>query len=442
MRLFSYLPLSLLLLLLGLGLDVKGQSVPDDLPRLVELYQQLHSHPELSTQEERSAGIIAAELRRLGFEVTEGVGRYQDQGSQAHGVVGVMRNGEGPVVMIRTDLDALPVEERTGSPFASRVKATDPRGEQVSVMHACGHDLHMTCFVGTASVLSRTREKWQGTLVMIGQPAEELGTGARAMLRDGLYTRFPRPDYALALHTSAEVEAGRIGYRPGFSMAGVESVDVTLRGAGGHGAYPHRTKDPVVLAAQFILALQTIVSREISPVDPAVVTVGSIHAGTKHNIIPDEVKLQLTVRYYKPEVRKHILESIERIARGVTVAAGFPEAIKPEVSLGQGGSRPTFNSPELTGRLVSAWKAELGDDAVVEVDPSLAGEDFAYYREENLPTCLFWLGAVAPDKMRSQNQGKGLPALHSSEFLPDYERAIPIGVRAMVSAAMDLLRRK
>jgi amidohydrolase len=438
MGLFRYL--ALLFLLLALGVDIKGQSVPDDLPRLVELYQQLHRHPELSGQEERTARTIAAELRRLGFEVTEGVGRYQDQEGQAHGFVAVMHNGEGPVVLIRTDLDALPVEEKTGSPFASRVTATDPRGQQVSVMHACGHDLHMTCFVGTASVLSRTREKWQGTLVMIGQPAEELGTGARAMLRDGLYTRFPRPDYALALHASAELEAGRIGYRPGFAMAGVESVDVTLRGAGGHGAYPHRTKDPVVLAAHFVMALQTIVSREISPVDSAVVTVGSIHAGTKHNIIPDEVKLQLTVRYYKPELRKQILESIERIARGVAVAAGVAEATPPEVTA-HGGSRPTFNSPELTGRLVSAWKADLGTDAVVEVDPSLAGEDFAYYSEENLPACLFWLGTVAPDKMRSQNQGKGLPALHSSEFLPDFERAITTGVKAMVSAAMDLLRR-
>jgi amidohydrolase len=439
MRLSNCLPLSVLLL--ALDLSVAGQSIEDDLPRLVELYQHLHSHPELSAQEERTAKTIAAELRKLNFEVTEGVGRYQDTGSQAHGFVAVMRNGDGPVVLIRTDLDALPVEEKSGLPFASRVKATNMTGQEVSVMHACGHDLHMTCFVGTASVLSRTREKWQGTLVMIGQPAEEIGEGAKAMLNDGLYTRFPKPDYALALHASAELESGKIGYRPGFVFAGVDSVDVTIRGTGGHGAYPHQTKDPVVLAAQFIMALQTIVSREISPVDSAVVTVGSIHAGTKHNIIPDEVKLQLTIRFYKPEVRKQILESIERVARGVAVSGGVAETRMPEVSYGQESIGPTFNSPELAGRLASVWKAELGAEAVVEVEPTLAGEDFGYYPQEDLPGCIFWLGTVAPEKIQGQTQGKALPGLHSGEFAPDYERAIQTGVKAMVSAAMDLLRR-
>ena len=417
------------------------QGIAGDLPDLTELYRLLHSRPELSGQEEQTAGIVAAELRRVGFDVTEGVGRFSDSTQKCHGVVGVMRNGRGPVVMLRTDLDALPVEERTGLAFASQVKAKGPAGEVVSVMHACGHDLHMTVFLGAARELSRNRSQWTGTLVMVGQPAEETGAGAQAMLNDGLYSRFPKPDYALALHASADLEAGRIEYCPGYAMAGVDSVDVTIRGRGGHGASPHRTKDPIVLAAQFVMALQTIVSREVSPLDSAVVTVGSIHGGTKHNIIPDEVKLQLTVRSYKPEVRERILTSIDRMAKGVALTGGVGDAAAPSVSYGKEHQPPLFNSPALAERLASVWRRELGESQVSLADPVMFAEDFAYFSRDGVAGCLFWLGAVPKEAWeRHKADSAPLPALHSRSWTPDVERAIPTGIRALVSAALELFR--
>jgi len=425
-----------------LALFLIAQALNPDLPSLLDTYRQLHAHPELSGQEEQTAKFVAGELRRLGFEVTEGLGQYDRPGLKGYGVIGVMTNGKGPVVLIRTDLDALPLEEKTGLPFASKVKATSPSGDPVSVMHACGHDLHMTCFLGTAKALSENRKKWQGTLIMLGQPAEEIGAGARALLKDGLYSRFPQPDFALALHTSAQLQAGRIGYCPEYALAGVESVDVTIRGKGGHVAYPHTAKDPIVLAAQFVMALQTIVSREVPPIDAGVVTVGSIHGGTKHNIIPDEVKLQLTVRYYKPEVRQLILSSIERIAEGLAQAAGMPGDAKPTVKHGHEFNPATFNDRELTERLVPVWQRELGEGQVARVDPVMGAEDFSYYsRDTGVPGCIFWLGAVPEERMKEhQSGGKALPSLHSSDLAPDAEKAIPIGIRAMVAAALELLK--
>ncbi|HMO75520.1 MAG TPA: amidohydrolase, partial [Sphingopyxis sp.] len=294
-----------------------GAEVQKDLPSLMKIYDDLHANPELSFMEVRSAAILAAEARKLGFKVTEKVG--------GTGIVAVMENGPGPVVMLRADMDGLPVTEQTGLPGASKVRVTTAEGVETGVMHACGHDTHMTAWVGVARRLAANRDKWSGTLVMIGQPAEERGAGARMMLEDGLYTRFPKPQYALAFHDAAQFPAGQIGYTPGYALANVDSVDILVKGVGGHGAYPQTTKDPIVLASRIVGALQTLVSREVSPLDSAVVTVGSFHAGAKHNIISDEARLQLTVRSYTDEVRDHLLSGIARIAKGEAIAAGIPE---------------------------------------------------------------------------------------------------------------------
>jgi len=415
-----------------------------ELDSLLSTYKYLHSHPELSYQEKETSNYLAKELRSLGFEVTENVGNYGVPSRTSYGLVAVLRNGDGPTVMVRTDMDSLPVEERTGVPYASRVKVKVEAGE-VGVMHACGHDVHMTSFLGTAKMLSQLNDQWAGTLVMIGQPAEERGAGARAMLRDGLYTRFPKPDFALALHTSASLEAGKIGYREGYALANVDSVDITIRGAGGHGAYPHRTKDPIVIAAQVVLALQTIVSREVGPLDPVVVTVGSIHAGTKHNIIPDEAHLQLTVRSYKPEVRKKLLSSIERITKGIATAAGVPPERAPLVEFSEEEYTPsTYNDPDLTRRVVSVLEATLGSENVVKTDPVMAGEDFSRYglEDKQIPICMFWLGAVDPARIReAREKGISLPSLHSSEFAPLPEPTIQTGVKAMTSVVLELMKR-
>jgi hippurate hydrolase len=305
-------------------------------------------------------------------------------------------------------------------------------------MHACGHDIHMTCFLGTASLLTRLRNDWHGTLVVIAQPAEERGSGAKALLDDGLYERFPKPDFALALHASPSLVAGTVGYCPGFALANVDSVDISVRGRGGHGAYPHATKDPVVLAAQIILALQTIPSRVISPLDPVVVTVGSIHGGTKHNIIPDEVHLQLTIRSYKPEVRKEVLESIRRITLNTARAAGIPDELLPIVRQEETEFTPaTYNDPDLTEKMVWVFAEELGEERVIAVDPVMAGEDFSRYSldDRQIPSLLFWVGTVDPGKADS----RPLPPLHSSAFAPSPRPAIQTGVRAMTAAVLELM---
>lgn len=419
------------------------ESVNSRLEPLVATYRYLHANPELSYEEEQTAKFLADRLRKLGFEVTERVGDYAEDDLVSYGLVALLRNGDGPTVMVRTDLDGLPIVEETGVPYASKVRTTDDKGAEVGVMHACGHDLHMASWLGTAEMLVRNKNSWRGTLMMIAQPAEERGAGARAMLRAGLYEKFPRPDYALALHTAASLPAGMVGLRGGYALANVDSVDVTIRGIGGHGAYPQTTKDPIAIAAQAIVHLQTIVSRQISPLDPAVVTVGSIHGGTKHNIIPNEVKLQLTVRSYKPEVRRQLLDSIERVMIQTAAAAGVPEELAPIVEVSENEFTPsTYNNPELTDRLGNVFKKTLGDQAVIFTDPVMGGEDFGMYslEDHSIPASMFWLGAVQREKFAEyQASGKALPSLHSSEFAPDATTALRTGVAAMTAAVMDLM---
>ncbi len=425
----------------SLGADL-DQIVGNEVPGLVETYKYLHSHPELSYHEKETARMLAGKLRELGFEVTENVGDYRKEGRTSFGLVGVLKNGSGPTVMVRTDLDALPVEEKTGVPYASHATGPADSGDLVPVMHACGHDLHMTSFLGTARVLSQLKDQWKGTLVMIGQPSEERGSGAKAMLDGGLYDRFPKPDYALALHSDASLAAGKVGWVPGYALANVDSVDIEVRGKGGHGAFPQATKDPVVLAAQIIMGLQTIVSRQVAPDDPAVVTVGSIHGGTKHNIIPDGVHLQLTVRSYKPEVRKLLLESIRRIAVETGRAAGFPEDLLPVVTIQEEEFTPsTYNDPKLAERMAAVFERVLGPDRVVRKEPVMGGEDFSRFGlEGKIPIFIFWLGAVPPEKIEEYaRRGATLPSLHSSEFAPLPEPAIRTGVKAMTLAVLELM---
>jgi hippurate hydrolase len=404
-----------------------------ELSSLEALYKHLHQKPELSYQEKETASRIASELKEAGYEVTEGVGGF--------GVVGLLKNGAGPTVMVRTDLDALPVIEKTGRPYASTVRTRDSAGKEVGVMHACGHDMHMTSFIGTARTLSKLKDRWSGTLVMIGQPAEERGGGALAMLEDGLFTRFPKPEYAIALHASAGLEAGKVGYRQGAVLANVDTVDITIRGIGGHGAWPHATKDPIVIASQVVLALQTIVSRELDPLDSAVVTVGSIHGGSKHNIISDQVDLQLTVRSYSDESRKKILDAIQRITLHIARAAGVPADREPVVKVDEKEFTPaTYNTASLVDRLVPVLKSTLGSENVVEVQPVMGGEDFSQYGRtpDKIPISLFWLGTIDGQRISS---GGPLPALHSPEYWPAIHPSIQTGVKATTAAVLELLKK-
>jgi hippurate hydrolase len=400
-------------------------------PDLQRLYFDLHRNPELSFHEEKTAAKLADRLRALGFEVTTGIA--------GTGVVGLLRNGKGPTVMIRTDLDALPVEERTGLPYASKATTKNDSGATVSVMHACGHDVHMSSWIGTATLLSKTRDRWRGTLMMVGQPAEEMGGGARKMLAEGLFTKFPKPDFAIAFHDNADMLAGQIAAVSGYALANVDSVDITIYGKGGHGAFPHKTVDPIVIAARTVIAFQTIVGRENNPFDPAVVTVGSIHGGTKHNIIPDEVKLQLTVRSYKDDVRKHLLEAIARIAKGEAAAAGAPKEPKIEVI---DGTPATYNDPALTKRLAEMLARSLGASRLEEGHPVMAAEDFSEYGRAGVPAVILWVGAVERKKFDAAKAGgTALPSLHSSEFAPDPEPTIKAGVTAMTLSALELFDR-
>ncbi|WP_018693115.1 amidohydrolase [Algicola sagamiensis] len=414
-----------------------ASTIETDLPYLNQLYQTLHQHPEVSFEEKETSKRLVNELRQIGFEVTEQVG--------GHGFVGVFKNGQGPTVMLRTDMDALPVLEKTGLPYASRAKYTDQAGNTLHVMHACGHDIHMTTFVGAARYLHKHRSAWQGTLIMIGQPAEERGQGAKAMLADGLFERFPRPDYNLALHTSASLPAGKIAYAPEWALANVDSVDITVKGIAGHGAYPHTTKDPVVLASQIVLALQTLVSREVSPLDPAVITIGSIHGGTKHNVISDKVQLQLTVRSYTDAVRKRLLSGIERIAKGQAIAFGIPEDKLPTVIVGNESIPSVYNHPTMAKDIATHLGKYLDHQNIHETPPVMGGEDFALYGRAtpNIPSVLFWLGAVNPEKFEQAQAKKAqLPSLHSPYFAPDYQPTIKTGTTALVQAALYLFRNK
>ena len=413
-----------------------------DLATLLSTYKSLHTAPELSHREEKTSAFVAGELRKLGFTVTERIGKYQNAEWTGYGVVGVLKNGPGPTVLVRTELDALPVEEKTGVPYSSQVKTKNDAGVEVSVMHACGHDIHMTSFLGTAKLLTELKSRWSGTLVMLGQPAEETGAGANAMLRDDLYTRIPKPDFAIALHDEPKLETGKVGYTPGYAMASATSIDIKIRGVGGHGSAPENSKDPIVTAAQVVMGLQTIVSRENSPLDPAVVTVGSIHGGTRYNIIPDEVNLQLTVRTYKPEVRQRILASIERIVKGVALTMNIPEDRAPVVKVSE-GTGSTYNDPQLLERLSVAFKQALGEENVVKLPPIMASEDFGYFSlDQKIPTTIFWLGASDPAKVKqSRESGVALPGLHSALFAPVPEPTLRTGVKAMTSAVLELMKK-
>src|SRR6266536_4039779 len=440
-------PIFLLTILPALSLfgQPTPQSLTDaELPSLLGIYKDIHTHPELSGYEERTAALVAKELRAAGCQVTEHLGKYENSKLKRYGVVGVMKNGDGRTVLVRTDMDALPVEEDTGLPYASKVVAKNDEGKEVPVMHACGHDAHMAAFIGTARALAKLKDQWHGTIVFVAQPAEETGNGARALLKDGLYDRFGKPNFAPGFHDKADLETGRIGVTEGYTSANVDSVDVNVRGVGGHGAYPHKTKDPIVLTAEIINDWQTIISRENNPLDPIVVTVGSIHGGTKSNIIPDEVKMQLTVRTYKPETRERVLAAIDRIAKGCATAAGVPPERAPIVTVSKDQSCPaTYNNPELTRRLVAVWKSSLGNENAEIVDATMGGEDFSEYSlpDHSIPAVDFHVGAVAPEKIaKSKKTGIPLPSLHSSKFAPVPEPTIRTGIVAMMAAVLDLMK--
>jgi len=418
--------------------------IEKELPTLVALYKKLHAAPELSFQEKNTSAFVAGELRALGYEVTEGFGKYDQPGIVPYGVVAIMKNGAGPTVLVRSDMDALPVQENTGLPYASKVHAKNSAGLDVSVMHACGHDVHMASLIGTARMLAQLKSEWHGTVMLVGQPAEEGVGGAIGMMHGGLYARFGKPDYAVALHDSSDLAAGQVGYTPGYAMASSTSVDLVIRGVGGHGSRPDNAKDPIVVAAEVIVALQTIVSREISPFDPAVVTVGSIHGGTRYNIIPDDVHLQLTLRTYKEEVRQHILASLERIAHHTAMAAGMPADRMPVMTVSSSYAPPTYNDPALTARVAATLARVLGKDNVTEGAPVMGAEDFGHFGMEKreVPISMFWLGAVDPERVRaSRETGKPLPSLHSSEFAPLPEPTLRTGVKAMTSVVLDLLKK-
>jgi hippurate hydrolase len=407
------------------------QKIDAEAASLEALYKHLHTHPELSLMEVGTAARMAKELQALGFEVTTNVG--------GTGVVALLKNGPGPTVLVRTDLDALPITEHTGLPYASTVRTRDRQGNEVGAMHACGHDMHMTCWVGTARVLASMKDRWSGTLMFIGQPAEEIGSGARMMLDDGLFKRFPKPDYALALHCDARLQTGRVAYTDGLALANVDSVDIVVKGRGGHGSAPHTTIDPVVLAARIVLDLQTIVSRETNPLDPCVVTVGSIHGGTKHNIIPQEVKLQITVRTTKDSVRQHTLEAIERIAKGVAASARAPE---PEVKHDISEFTPALvNTSELVHKTTPVFKQVLGEGNVEARPPVMGGEDFSRYGRAGVPVFMYWLGTIPPARMAEAEKpdGRPLPSLHSDLFYPDPQPALRTGVLTMSHAVLNLV---
>jgi len=442
----SILPVSILAAVSALAQQSPVEKIAEsELPSLLAIYKDVHSHPELSWHEEKTSALVAKELRAAGCEVTENFGKYDEPNLKSYGVVGIMKNAEGPTVLVRTDMDALPVEEETGLPYASKVVTKNDEGKDVHVAHACGHDAHIAAFIGTVRALQQLRNEWQGTIMFVGQPAEEVGNGARALLKGGLYNRFGKPNFALGYHDNAFLETGKIGICEGYTYANVDSVNITVRGVGGHGAYPHKTKDPIVLSAEIINALQTIVSRENNPIDPVVVTVGSIHGGTKHNIIPDEVKMQLTVRTYKSDVRDRVLAAIDRITKDCATAAGIPAERAPIVEVLKDQFTPaTYNNPELTKRLVGVWKKILGAENLEATDPTMGGEDFSEYNlpDHSISACDFWIGAVDPAKIAEfKKAGKELPSLHSSKFAPVPEPTIRVGIIGMTAAVLELMKR-
>ena len=422
------------------GQDVSGIA-GGEVPGLVATYKGLHGTPELSHHEEKTSALLAEELRKAGFTVTERVGKYPD-GTQAYGVVGILKNGAGPTLLIRADMDALPVTEATGLPYASTVRAKNPAGQDVGVMHACGHDIHVTTMIGVAHAMAAMKGKWHGTLMLVGQPSEETIDGAKAMMADHLYERFGKPDMAIALH-DANFAAGKVSVVPGPALASSTSIDVVMRGVGSHGSAPEAGKDPIVMAAAFITQVQTVVSRSVSPQQPAVVTVGDIHGGTKRNIIPDEVKMELTTRSYSEEVRQTIIDGVKRTARGVAIAAGVPEDRMPVVTVLNDESTPAMiNDVALSARLQRVFVKKLGAENVIERKPIMGSEDFGIFSMgEKIPAVIFWLGAYDPAKVAdSEKTGKPLPSPHSPLFAPLPEPALRTGVTAMTDAALELLQ--
>jgi hippurate hydrolase len=402
-----------------------------NMDHLLGLYSEFHSSPELSFQEENTAARLANAWINCGFEVTTGIGGY--------GIVGLLQNGAGPVVMLRADMDALPVTEQTGLPFASRVQIINDDGPKTGVMHACGHDVHMTNLVGTACYLANHRSQWQGTLMLVGQPAEEKGAGARAMLEDGLFENFLKPDFAIALHVTTRLAAGKIGFRPGFTTANVDSVEITLYGKGGHGAYPHTTNDPIISAAQLVMALQTIISREIDPLEPAVITIGSLHAGTKNNVIGDLAELKLTVRSLSDEVREHILSAIIRKTRAIASGNNAPE---PLILISR-GTPSLYNDPKLASRLRRVLQQQLGMDNVELLPMTMGGEDFSRYGKEGVPILMYWLGVVSQQRLDDYAaMGESPPSLHSAKFYPDIQASLLTGVSSMTSIVLELMKPK
>ena len=414
------------------GADIGAAQVDAIYPDIEKLYIDLHRHPELPFHEQRTAATLAARVKALGYEVTTGVG--------GTGVVAILKNGPGPIAMLRTELDALPIEEKTGLPFASTVKTKIDSGEIVPVAHMCGHDIHMSAWVGTAELMAKNRERWHGTLMLVGQPAEEIVAGATAMLHDGLFTRFPKPDYALGVHDEHDLPAGVIGFHPGYFRANSTGLDITVYGKGGHGAYPQSAIDPVVLAARIVLGLQTIVSRENNPADPAVITVGSIHGGSASNIIPDQVKLQVTVRSLDPAAHKRLLAAIERQAKGEALAANAPKAPLIETI---SNTDAVYNDPELTQRMVAAARAALGSDRVVEMPSQMGGEDFSQFGLAGVRAVLLHVGAVDAAKLdASRKSGVPVPAVHSALWAPEREPTIKAAIRAETAILIDLLSGK
>ena len=440
---YRVLPLTLICVFSSVGFAQELKSlVGEDLPGLVETYKDIHSHPELSHQEAHTSALLAAALRKDGYAVTERVGRYKD-GSHAYGVVAILKNGPGPHLLIRADMDALPIIEETGASYASHVKAKNAGGQEVGVMHACGHDVHVTTMIGVGHAMVALKDKWHGTLMLIGQPSEETIDGAKAMLADHLYERFGTPDLAIALHDSAAREAGTVSFASGPAQASATSIDVTMRGVSGHGAMPQLAKDPVVMAAEFIVQLQTIVSRQEDPSNPVVVTVGDIHGGTRRNIIPTEVKMELTTRSFTEQAREIVLDGIRRTAKGVALAAGVPEDRAPIVTVLEDESAPAlYNDPKLAARAKGLLVKALGAENVFDQAPGMPSEDFGIFGlEHKIPTFMFSLNAMDKAKLAAAHaDGKELPGPHNSRFEPSPEPTLTTGVIAMTSLAIGLLQ--
>jgi hippurate hydrolase len=402
--------------------------IAEDLPFLLKFYKERHQNPEISLEEKNTSQALATELRKVGFEVTENFGGY--------GIVGILKNGEGPMVLVRTDMDALPMAEKTNLDYASHVEI-EYNGQKTGTMHSCGHDMHMTSWLGTARAMAKMKDQWKGTLMMIGQPAEEIGAGSQLMLEAGLYEKFGVPDYGMALHCSPTIPAGQVGFGKGYTMANTESIDIKVFGVGAHGAAPHMSIDPVVIGSMIVMDLQTIVSRNLKPTEAAVVTVGAIKGGIKHNIIPDEVTLKLTVRTYTKEVREMVHRRIREICRGVAIAAGLPEDKMPEVTIPDTYTPANYNHPDLVDKMTAAAGKVIGEENVVYAEPQMVGEDFARFgqTEEKVPTVLFWLGTVPLSRLESGD----LPGLHSPFYYPTPEKTIETGVGVMTQSLLDVL---